>query len=156
MVVVSRQNVLVLNAWPLKKKKHFWAPQLIHFQLAKLLKFCWYSSNLQHQWDLVIRGEYCYNLSHLWPSQILFWTSGLPIVYLSTYLCYIFVQFCLIPICIFHLTPQILSSHDLMFHANLSLLLLYPFCIHSHVLHSCLLHLTLTLIKISLHSIKDM
>ena len=60
----------------------------------------------------------CHNLFHLQPFQTSFWTSH---CYLLIYLCFIFVQPCLFPICIFHLTPWRLLPHDLLFCLNLSL-----------------------------------
>ena len=53
-----------------------------------------------------------------------FWTFP---CYVPTYLCFIFVQPCLSPICIFHLTPQSLLPHDLMFCLTCCLFHLYLF-----------------------------
>jgi len=81
----------------------------------------------------------------LWPVSLLTFPNSIPNFptshcYLLTYLCFIFVQPCLFPICIFLLTLQSLHPHDLIFHSNLSLVLLYPLCIHSHVLSPGSLH----------------
>ena len=72
--------------------------------------------------------------------------------YVPTSLCFIFIQPCLFPICIFHLTPWSLLPHDLMFHLNLSLI---PF-VFIHMSYPLVHYIDPDLIDILLHSIKDM
>jgi len=65
----------------------------------------------------------------------------------SPVLCPIFVQPCLFPIYIFHLTLQNLLPHDLMFRSNLLLVLLYPFLYSFTCLILRFATLTMTLLR---------
>jgi len=55
--------------------------------------------------------------------------------YVPTYLCFIFVQPCLFPICIFCQTPQSFLPHDLMFCLNLSLISFVFTCMSYPLVH---------------------
>ena len=103
-------------------------------------------------WDLVIRGEYCHDLFHLWPFWTPFWTSELLIVmFWLTFVSYLFNP-AFSPVVYSTWLPGAYFLMTLCSVLTCCLFHLYPF--------TCLTlwfaTLTLTLIKILLHSIKDM
>jgi len=126
-------------------------PQLIHFRPAELLGFIGTPWTL----DLMGFGHKRGVLSQPVPPPTFpnpspnFRTFP---CYVPTYLCFIFVQPCLFPICIFHLTPRSLLPHDLMFCLNL-LLVSFVFV---HMSYPLVRYTDPDLIEILLCSIKDM